>query len=323
MIDDGGNFWTDETSVLFTSFWGWGPDTWGTVGWTGDRGLTRRTNLLKKLTDPFITVCYVTSNKTYIDPDLKGMIAGFYLVSHQTGDRDTFTHPIHHDRDPQKWRHSLRAIRAFSYLPEHRLSVTEFDPTLPARARSVSAMGEILTDPAQIALLRETPWVEVEVYTPGAQGTESDETFPHQGQVRAGPASLDGYVVSGGTRLLQRELYVLRLTGDTDAYLGKPADGRSIYKIGLSASPDMRRQSFQKSMPRGAFNWRVDRTTGGSELGSGFSFDAAVAGEDAIKKCLVNSAEWLGGEFYLATESEIDEAWKIGHDVAHSSERKK
>ena len=109
------DFWTDDTSVLFTSFWGWTPETWGTVGWSGDRGLTRRANLLAQLTDPFVTVCYVTSNKSYIDPALKGMIAGFMLVTHQTGDRDEFTHPIHHGRDPDKWRHSLRAIRAFSY----------------------------------------------------------------------------------------------------------------------------------------------------------------------------------------------------------------
>ncbi len=323
MTEDGADFWTDETSVLFTSFWGWTPETWGTVGWSGDRGLTRRANLLKELTDPFITVCYVTSNKSFIDPALKGMIAGFYLVSHQAGDRDAFTHPIHHGRSPEKWRHSLRAMRAFSYFPEHRLSVSEFDPALLARARSVSAMGEILTDPGQIELLRETPWVEVEVYTPGAQGTDPEEAFPRQGKVRAGPASQDGYVVSGGARLLQRELYVLHLTGDTDAYLGKSADGRSIYKIGLSVSPDMRRQAFQKSMPHGAFNWRIDRTSAGSGFGSCFSFDAAVAGEDAIKECLVESADWLGGEFYLATVAEIDEAWQAGHAAAHSSERKK
>lgn len=313
MSDGALDFWTDDTSVLFTSFWGWTPEDWGTVGWSGDRGLTRRTNLLKQLTDPFVTVCYVTSNKSYIDPALKGMIAGFMLVTHETGDRDEFTHPIHHGRDPDKWRHSLRAIRAFSYLPEHRLSVAEFDPGLMARARSVSAMGEILTDRRQIDRLRETPWVEVKVYSPDGGDELLNDMGPARGMVRPGPAAGRGYSVPDGTRDLPRDLYVLRLEGDTDAYLGRPAGGRAIYKIGLSASPDMRRQAFQKSMPRGAFEWSVERTSRAAGHGSCASFDAAVAGETAMKKHLVESSDWLGGEFYLATEADIDAAWRIGH----------
>ena len=119
------DIWTDQTSVLFTSFWGWTPETWGTVGFSGEKGKSRRTNLLKKLSDPFICVCYVTGSKNFIDPDLKGKIAGFYLVSHDAGNRKEFTHPIHHNLEPEKWQHSLRAIRAFSYFPEYRLSVAD------------------------------------------------------------------------------------------------------------------------------------------------------------------------------------------------------
>lgn len=313
MIGGATDFWTDDTSVLFTSFWGWTPETWGTVGWTGKGGLTRRTNLLKQLTDPFVTVAYVTSNKSYIDPKLKGMIAGFMLVTHQTGERDDFTHPIHHAADRDKWQHSLRAVRAFSYLPEHRLPVVDFDPSIMARARSVSAMGEILTDRRQIARLRETPWVEVDVYSHDGDGEDQEEFRPASGMVRPGPAAGDGYLVSSGTRELPRDLYVLRLQGDTNAYLGRPVEGRAIYKIGLSVSPDMRRQTFQKSMPRGAFEWRVARTSSDTGFGKCPSFDAAVAGETAMKTHLVENAEWLGGEFYLATEASIEAAWHIAH----------
>lgn len=195
------DFWTDNTSVLFTSFWGWSPETWSTVGWSGPRGLTRRSNLLEQLSDPFITVCYVTSNKTFIDPALKGKIAGFYLVSHQEGHRDEFTHPRHHERDKGKWQHSLKAVRAFSYLPEHRLSVTELDPTMLARALSIAAMGEVLTDARQIALLRETPWTEVEIYTPPFDfNGRAPVDYAEHGMVRAGPASTEGYVVTNGSQ---------------------------------------------------------------------------------------------------------------------------
>ena len=312
--------WSNGYSVLFTSFWGWTPETWGTIGWSGDRGLTRRSNLLRQLSDPFITVCYVTSNKSYIDPDLKGKVAGFYLVSHQTGDRDEFTHPIHHGRDPEKWRHSLRALRAFSYLPEQRLSVTDLDPDLLARARSVSAMGEVLTDPEQIALLRTTPWVEADVYTPSnapaaALGAGADL----KGMVPAGPASSDGYVVSGGIQWMPRELYILRLTGDMGAYLGRSADGKAIIKVGLAASPDIRRQSIQKAMPRGAFHWKVDRTTTSCGRSHYPSHAVAVKGEDAMKRHLAAHAEWLGGEFYLATEEDIEAAWQLGCQAAEEN----
>lgn len=307
------DIWDRGHSVFFTSFWGWSPETWGTIGWTGDRGWSRRRNLLEQLTDPFIAVCYVTYNAGDSDPTLMGKIAGFYLVSHQTGDRDEFTHPIHHQRYAEKWRHSLRAVRAFSYLPEHRLEVTDFDPGISARARAVAAMGEVITDPDQIKLLRDTPWTEVEVYTPVAASEEGNlGGAGSKGMVPAGPASAGGYVVANGTQWLPRELYVLRLEGDTNAYLGKSSEGRTIVKIGLSASPDLRRQALQKSMPEGAFKWRVDRTTVLCGLPLCPNHSVAVRGEDAMKKHLAAHAEWLGGEFYLVTEEDIDAAWQSG-----------
>lgn len=313
------DFWTESTSVLFTSFWGWSPESWGTVGWTGDRGLARRTNLLKGLSDPFITVCYVTSNQTFTDPDLKGMIAGFYLVSHETGDRDEFTHPSHHNRSPEKWRHSLRALRAFNYLPEYRLSVTDYDPLALDRARTIAAMGELVTDPKRIALLRDTPWVEVDVYTPpkGTGGVPDDDAAP-SGFVKAGPASSQGYEVSNGTAHLERLLYVLKLAGDTSAYLGRASDGRAIFKIGISVSPDTRRQQLQKVMPKGAFQWQVSRTSANADSLGQFGFEAAVAGEYAMKQHLAEHAEHLNGEFYLATTEQIDAAWERGLATAQA-----
>jgi len=310
--------WDREYDVLLTSFWGWTPDTWGTVGWSGDRGLARRRNLLAQLTDPFITVCYVTSNKSHVERDLKGKIAGFYVVSHETGDRDEFTHPIHHGRDVHKWRHSLRALRAFNYLPEHRLNVADLDPGLLVRARSVAAMGEVLTDPEQIALLRRTPWIEVEVYTTALPllSVAGDEGSSH-GMVPAGPASREGYAVAGGSHWMPRELYVLRFDGDIDAYLGRPSEGRVIIKIGISASPDLRRQSIQKAIPRGAYRWRIDRTSRSSGLQMCPNHAVAVKGEDAMKRHLAANAEWLGGEFYLATEDDIEAAWRFGCQAAY------
>jgi len=314
---DASDIWTDATSVLFTSFWAWNPETWGAVGWTGDRGLTRRANMMKELSDPFICICYVTSNRTETDLDLKGRIGGFYLISHETGDRDEFTHPINHDREPTKWQHSLKAVRAFSYLPEYRPRAMDVFPELSRTARHVSAMGQVIKDPAKVDILRSIPWVEVPVYS---KGVSSDDVLPSplasQGMVPAGPASNTGYIVPEGTKHLPRELYVLKLTGDTAAFLGRSVEGVSIIKIGLSVSPDLRRQSLQKAMPRGTFCWQVIKTTrmDGDTPYSGF--DAAVTGEDAMKRHLARHAEWLGGEFYLASDADIAAAWDIGRSAA-------
>ena len=256
------DFWTDETSVLLTSYWGWTPETWGAVGWSLDRGRTRRDNLLKELSDPFITVVYVTKNKSDVDHALKGMVAGFYLMSHEIGDRDEFTHPVHFDRNPEKWRHSLRATRAFSYLPEYRPRAKEIFPDIQSRVLAVAAWGEVIENRATIDRLKSTPWVEVPVFSSQTNTDVSiDVDFNSKGMVPPGPDNAGGYTVPKRTMDLPRDLYVLRLSGDTDAYLGKSAEGRTIFKIGLSASPDLRRQSFQKSMPRGAFQWIVERTT--------------------------------------------------------------
>ena len=318
---DAGEVWTDTTSVLFTSFWGWNPETWGTVGWSDDRGFTRRANMMKELSDPFICVCYVTSNRTETDPDLKGVIGGFYMISHEMGDRDHFTHPIHHYREPSRWRHSLKAVRAFSYLPEYRPRAMDVFPELSRTARHVSAMGEVITDPAKIDTLRGVPWVEVPVY---AKGVSSDEARPPplvgHGMVQAGPASDGGYIVPEGTKHLPRELYVLRLNGDTAAFLGRSAVGARIIKIGLSVSPDLRRQSLQKAMPRGTFRWQVFRTTGMDGDRPYSRFEAAVRGEDAMKRHLARHAEWLGGEFYLARDADVDAAWDTGRAAASGFE---
>lgn len=309
------DFWTAETSVFFTSFWGWSPESWGGIGWTGMRGFGRRRNLLQELSDPFIAVIYVTG-RPEDDEALHGRIAGFYLISHEMGDRNAFTHPIHHALEPGKWQHSLQALRAFSYLPEYRLTVSDLDPRLLEQARAVAGMGKVLNDPLQINPLRSTPWVEVDVYQ-GASGRAAEteaELLPTRGYTRPGPANRNGYVVSSSAQQLKRHLYILRLDGCTDAYLGKPSNGRQIYKIGISASPEMRRQSFQKAMPRGAFRWKIHHSTAKQEGMSPSSFDEAIAGENAMKKHLaaLASSEHLGGEFYLAKEADIEEAWHLG-----------
>lgn len=322
MTNTGADFWTNDTSVLFTSFWGWRPNEWAAVGWSRPQGRTRRDKLLSKLTDPFITVVYVTKDPDGYDLDLVGTVAGFYLMSHEKGHRDQFTHPIHHGRYPEKWEHSLHALRAFSYICDPPLIAKEIEPTISTGlAQAIASWGKILDDPEQIKLLRETPWREVGMYHPDASIEAREDLLNSSGMVLAGPVSMQPYAVSPNAKLMHRRLYVLRLHGDIDAYLGKPAGNRHIYKIGLSASPDDRRRTLQSGMPQGAFIWKTERMNPAKPA---YLAKAAVAGEYAIKKYLagaVGREGHLGGEFYLATKAQIDQAWERGTAAAEAFTR--
>lgn len=314
----GADFWTDSTSVLFTSFWGWRPHEWATVGWSNDGGRSYRDNRISRLTDPFVTVIYVTRDPDGFDRDMVGKVAGFYLMSHEKGDRDEFTHPIHHSRHPNKWRHSLRALRAFSYISDPLLDAREVEPDIRTKGQAIASWGKVLRDPAQIARLRATPWREVALYQAGNPIDAHDDIVPPPGFVRAGPNAAEPYMVSPSAAAMPRRLYVLRLSGDIDAYLGEAAAGRQIIKIGLSISPESRRRDLQKGMPRGVYRWEIVRPAKGGGDSAGYTFGAAVAGEDAMKRYLAATGSHLGGEFYLATPRQVEEAWSRGNEAAQS-----
>lgn len=318
------NMWDQGLSVWITSFWGWSPDTWGTVGFT-QRG--RRETVLQRSTDPFIVVGYVTKTAHDRNPDirgnldLRGKITGFYVVSHVKGHRNDFTATRHHERNPDQWVYSLKAIRAFSFVPEYRASIDDFDPTIARRARSVGSSGEEL-DEARIAKLRSIPYVEVTVFG-GPEIIFADIQVPIQGphMVKSGPANRAGYTVSGEPPDTEKELYALVLNGDTSKFLGKPAQGQRIFKIGLSISPKIRLDAFQKTLPKGAFGWDLYRWTRGDGHKPYPNFEAAEAGERAMKEYLGKAGRWLNGEFYSATDSIFEAAWQAGRHaaLAHAS----
>lgn len=310
MID---GIWNDNTDWMITSFWGWSPESWGTVSFTNE---ARRDNLIEELTDPFITVIYVTLNAPNADDDLRGKIVGFYVTSHISGDRDEFTGPQHYDREVGKWRYGLKATRAFSFLPEYRPLASKVITDLNDRARAIAQWGEALS-PDAIALLKSIPFIEVPVYN-GAP-IVSDNIYlskPMQGRVRGGPANRSGYTVLGEPDSTEKELYGLILDGDTNAYLGVPSTDLKIYKIGLSMSPKARLEAFRRSMPNGAFCWELCKSTRADGDAPYPSFETAIAGEEAMKDFLADNAEWLGGEFYAATPDTFERAWELGKEAA-------
>lgn len=305
----------DNKSVYITSFWGWTPETWGTVGFTV---ATRLKNVVAATTNPFLMVVYVTKHYPDSPEFLRGKVVGFYEVTHEEGHRDEFTASVHHNRNPEKWQWSLRARRAFEIVPEYRIAIDEFDPTIQRRAQSVAQWAEEVS-PEKIELLKTLPIREVPVYR-GNAVINPDIVFPSSGanKVRGGAPNYSGYSVPGEPEDAPKELYVLRLDGDQSAFLGYPAGENHIYKIGLSMSPETRREALQRALPSGAYSWFVQRTTRNDGHDPYPGFKAAEAGETAMKDYLGDSqnGKWLGGEFYATTAGHLERAWNIGREAA-------
>lgn len=305
--------WAEGRSVWLTSLWGWSPESWGAVGFS-DAG--RRDTVRDQSSDPFIMVNYITEGSHGAAVEERGKVLGFYFVTHLKGDRNDFTAQRHHDELPGKWRYSLKAIRAFEFLPEYRIHRDELDPTIINRALAVARFAEPL-DAERIDRLRNIPFREVPVF--GSHlAIEGDIVVPWRGSqmVRAGPVNRMGYSVPGEPLDTVKELYAFVLDGDMLSYLKTPVADRKIYKIGLSISPATRLEVFRKSMPEGKFRWERHRSTRSDGHEPYPSFEAAEAGERAMKNTLGRIGEWLGGEFYAATAADFEKAWSAGRAAA-------
>ena len=307
-------------SARITSFWGWSPETWGCVGFT-ESG--RRDTIIDETSDPFIMVIYVTKNagEPRGEIDLRGYVAGFYEMTHEMVDRDEYTDKQHHSTEPQKWRHSLRAKRAFEIIPEDRPHITALEPSIydERRAQAVAAHSSVLSNNALKKLktysYREIPVFRSQDYPSSGLISPSSKRSNLKGYVLGGNVNGSGYYVPPEPDG-EKELYILCLQGNTEAFLGEPAGGREIYKVGLSISPMTRVKFFNRAMPDGQFSWKINRSTirDGDERYP--DFKSAESGEMAMKKFLRKNAKHLGGEFYLATEDAVFRAWMIGRKAA-------
>jgi len=94
-------------------FWGWSPESWGCVGYPS---AGRRKTVLQNDLNTRLMFIYVTESARGQEETQKHLInriVGFYLLSEEVGHRNEFQEKFHHDREPNKWIHSIKALRAF------------------------------------------------------------------------------------------------------------------------------------------------------------------------------------------------------------------
>lgn len=300
----------DPPEVWLTSLYGFTTESWGFLGFTDVR---MRTAFLNKSKSGALVVVYAAGRAP---ADLRGKVLGVQQVSHRIGTKWDFLAPERVDgerADPDraaKWLHALKLIRGWRIAPECRPSIEDFAPeTYNAKnARAIGSMCLRLTiSEAQRVL--DLNLVEIPVYggapvEPQLPGPATQVLLPS----RPGPVSQSGYMVREAEG--PKHLYILRLHGDADKFLGYAASGHSIIKVGFSVSPQTRCHAHNGALPACAFEWKIEKSTYAEQRSPFPSSRHTLAGEGEMKKLLANEGKSLGGEFFLADTKLVDRAWK-------------
>ena len=312
--------------VWLTSFWGFDPSHWGYIGFADE---WRRKNFIQHSKPGVLVAIYVTKSTGPFE--MRGKVVGILELSHETGHAKDY---ISGDRwrekelDPAskgKWLYAVKATRAWRVVPEQYKIVDDIFPdTYQGTNPELIGANGVRVLPYEAAKLFDLQVQEVPVY--GNQ-RHIDTTIQSMGDAVAPsravlPAS-HPYIV--GETDGPKHLYILRLNGNIPIYLGcDPAevDEKSIIKVGFSKSPLTRRDNIQSSYPHGTFSWSVLFPKKIPDEAPFSNASVAIAGEDAMKRKLVNEgARVLGGEFFLAEDWLVHKTWAAGNNAAQEAEQ--
>ncbi|NKX63291.1 hypothetical protein HEP89_04205 [Labrenzia sp. 5N] len=310
--------YSDPPNVWLTSFYGFRPEEWGLLGFA-DEG--RRKSFLEGSKPGVLVVVYGAGQAS---KDELGQVIGIQQCSHQLGHARQFMAPHEwnaKERDPErthKWNYAVKATRAWRVTPESRINVRDFAPeaTETEAWQHIGARGVRLTKQEALNILR-LDLQETDVYgeteiigsTPGG----AKEILAPS---KAGPVSQNAFVTRESEG--PKHLYILKLEGDTDAFLGEPANDKAIVKAGFSKSPQTRCDDHNRALPRCAFRWKIHHSGSNSGFHPYATSEHAKAGERAMQDVLCREPDGrsLGGEFFLANNQLIEEAWTKGNLTA-------
>ncbi|KNH01896.1 hypothetical protein J121_95 [Qipengyuania citrea LAMA 915] len=299
-----------EPKVLLTSYFGFTPWDWPCLTFTDE---TRRDTIVAETRPGFLAVIYGSTSRQTPESQ-RGKLMGIYQCSHRTGPTDQFLSPAGLQRkravEPKatSWSNAIEAIRAWSIPPDIAPFVADFAPTTydPDAGTAISRYGRWLApDEARKILDLElvpepTFWGSEVVQRALAPSREALKPS------RPGPVSQSGYFVAEAEG--PKHLYILRLVGNADHFLGRRAGGRSIIKVGS----DSRCRAHNSALPKGAFGWEVLKSTLIEGREPFAPSHAAKFGEQQMIRHLVADEGSLGGEFFLASDKAIEDAWALG-----------
>lgn len=303
---------TDPPNVWLTSFYGFDPASWGYLGFSTS---AQRSGFIKRSKPGVLVVIYGVGSAP---PGEHGHVIGILQCSHRVNNAKAYMSPATwaaKEQSPDskgKWELGVKAERAWRVAPEHRRRIADFafDTYRPSRGQTIGSQGMPLTAAEALQIL-DLQLQEVSVFgenpiLDAGFGLGSDVLSPS----KAGPVSQKPFMVRESEG--PKSLYVLVLEGDADAFLGYPAGGQHIIKVGMSGSPIGRCDDHNRALPKGAFFWRVLRTNASEGMDPFPNSRSAIEGENEMKRSLVDSGHCLGGEFFLATDAATEAAWASG-----------
>jgi len=308
----------DAPQVLLKAYWGFDPENWPCLTLT-DKGRLR--TILTETQPGFLAVIY--GNYTdELPEEMRGRVVGIYQLSHQIGETENFLSPVglKRKRDVQfnenSWKYAFRAIHAWQVAPDAAPFVSDFaDQTYaPERGMAISRYGAMLS-------LREARKIlDLDLIPMPVFGAEFwSESVLENGREALkpsppGPVSHAAYMVREAEG--PKHLYMLQLNGNAAHFLGYPCEDRKIIKVGFSKSPAARRDDHNRALPIGAFAWRVLKSTLAEGRAPYATSHHAKAGEQEMIRYLLDAGRTLGGEFFLADDAAIENAWLAGKQVA-------
>ena len=304
-------------NVWLTSFYGFDPSRWGFLGFSNSG---QRDHFVRETKPGALVVIY--GHKSKAPKDQQGQIIGIQQVSHRVNFAKAYMDPIAWARKESdvetkgKWDLAVKATRAWHVAPESYVSVDAFaDETYSTgRAQVIGSLGMRLTE-KEAKWLLDLILVETSIFGE----IPIDAASPVEGNLllrssKPGPVSQTGHFTREAEGPKQN--YILKLSGDPAAFLGRPANGQCIVKVGFSVSPLSRRDTLNAALPSGVFSWSAMHSNDIDGEGPYPSSKHALAGEAEMKRVLENHGHSLGGEFFLASPSAIQDAWTLGKKVA-------
>ncbi len=307
---------SDPPNVWLTSFYGFNPEEWGMLGFADAE---RRQSFLDASKPGVLVVVYGAGKAS---KEELGQVIGIQQCSHQTGHSKQFISPVEwqkKERDPErvnKWNYAVKATRAWRVTPESRIGVREFAPeaTSTEAWQHIGSRGKSLKREEAFNIFKlELQECDVFGEMPISEslvGTAKQILAPS----KAGPVSQSPHMVQEAEG--PKHLYILKLIGDTDAFLGEAAKGQLIVKAGFSKSPQTRRNDHNRTLPQCAFQWELMYSGPQLDISPYPTSDHAKAGEKAMQNALLTTGSSLGGEFFLADNDTIEAAWLKGNAAA-------
>lgn len=303
-------------NIWLTSFYGFSPSNWGYLGFSTD---SQRKSFIRRSEPGALIVIYGTGSAS---ADELGKVIGILQCSHRVNHAQAFMSPVewvNKQADAERkgrWELGVKAVRAWKIAPENRPRIAEFaNQTYSAgRAQAIGSQGMPLTSNEALKLL-DLDLQEVSVFgeipvDDAAFALGSDLFQPSN----AGPVSQRPFMVKESEG--PKSLYVLKMEGDMTAFLGRDVGSKLVIKVGMSVSPETRCSNHNGALPEGAFSWKILRSNALDTIELFPNSRSAIHGENEMKKILAQVGSSLGGEFFLAEESDIKTAWEAGIAMA-------